>query len=111
MKEAKEASGYTTAVWLQIKIISKLSFNDDFVNSQTDCGMSWSFKSCYFFSDANRTSSEKKMVTWMQLEKNQPIFYLRIIKDLVWKSSHNRAILEQGIKSSWSAGVCAFDCS
>ena len=45
------------------------------------------------------------MVTWIQVDKPVCPVYLQIIKDLVWKSSYNGAIAEQGIKFSWSAGV------
>ena len=46
------------------------------------------------------------LVTWIQVDKPACSVNLQIIKDLVWKPSYNKAIVEQGIKSSWSAGVC-----
>ena len=77
----------------------------------------------FSFFEANRTPSGKKTVTWLQVDKPVCHVYLvtwiqvdkpacsvnlQIIKDLVWKPSYNKAIVEQGIKSSWSAGVCVW---
>ena len=31
---------------------------------------------------------------------------VKVLRYLLWKPSYSRAIVEQGIKSSWSAGVC-----
>ena len=38
------------------------------------------------------------------------LFNLAIMVYLVWKPNYNRAIVEQRIKSSWSAGVCVCSC-
>ena len=42
----------------------------------------------------------------MQVDKLACSVYSLIIKELVWKPSFSKAIVKQGIKSSWSAGVC-----
>ena len=45
-------------------------------------------------------------MTWMQVDKPACPVYLQMTKDFVLKHSYNRAIMEQGIKPSWSAAVC-----